>query len=90
MNMVLRIRLWGEKMAELKPCPKCGAKAVLLNCEIDDLFYMGYSVGCPRYFVGDGIHGVDSFDVDESKHYRLFGFATKGKAIEAWNRRATE
>lgn len=72
---------------ELKPCPVCGAKAFLRK-DIVDGFFMGYSVGCPRYYVGDGIHGIDSHDVDESKHYTFFGCYPKDEAIEAWNRRA--
>ena len=77
-------------MAELKPCPVCGAKAFLNRDVIDGVFFMGWSVGCPRYCVGDGIHGIDSFDVDENKHYSFFGFNTKEEAIEAWNRRAED
>ena len=76
-------------MEELKPCPVCGAKAFLSNDFVDG-FYFGWSVGCPRYCVGDGIHGVDSFDADESEHYTSFGHATKEEAIEAWNRRVSE
>lgn len=76
-------------MEEIKPCPVCGAKA-FLSCDIVDGFFMGWSVGCPRYCVCDGIHGIDSFDVDESEHYTFFGLATKKEAIEAWNRRVSE
>ena len=77
-------------MDELKPCPVCGAKAFLSRDVIDGVFFMGYSVGCPRFCIGDGIHGIDSFDRDESKDYSFFGFATKEQAIEAWNRRAED
>ena len=76
-------------MAELKPCPVCGAKA-FLNKDVVDGFFMGYSVGCPRYYVCDGIHGVNSHDVDKSEHYTIFGCLTKAEAIEAWNRRAED
>lgn len=72
---------------ELNPCPVCGAKAFLRK-DIVDGFFMGYSVGCPRYCIGDGIHGVNSHDVDESEHYTIFGCITKEEAINAWNRRA--
>ena len=76
-------------MAELKPCPVCRANATLNRDVICGSFFMGWSVGCPRYCVGDGIHGVNSHDVDESQHYRLFGFFSKEEAIKAWNRRCT-
>lgn len=59
-------------MAELKPCPVCGSKAFLSN-DVVDGFWFGWSVGCPRYCVCDGIHGVNSHDVDESEHYTIFG-----------------
>ena len=77
-------------MAELKPCPVCGAKAFLNRDVIDGLFFMGWSVGCPRYCVCDGIHGVNSFNVDENQHYTCFCFTTKEEAIEWWNRRTED
>ena len=72
---------------ELKRCPVCKAKAFLSRDVIDGLFFMGWSVGCPRYCVGDGIHGIDSHDVPDEKHYTAFFFNTKEEAIEWWNRR---
>ena len=77
-------------MSELKPCPVCGAKAFLSRDVIDGMFFMGWSAGCPRYCVGDGIHGIDSFDVDDDKHYTIFGCYTKEEAIEWWNRRVED
>lgn len=76
-------------MSELKRCPGCGAKA-FLNKDVVCGFFMGYSVGCPRYCVGDGIHGIDSHDVPDEKHYTAFFFNTKEAAIEWWNRRAED
>ena len=76
-------------MAELKPCPVCGAKAFLIN-DVVDGFCFGYSVGCPRYCIGDGIHGVETFEENEKKALALHGFYTKEAAIEAWNRRAED
>ena len=35
-------------MEELKPCPRCGAKAYLSR-DVVDGFYFGWSAGCPRY-----------------------------------------
>ncbi len=72
---------------ELKPCPVCGAKAFLHKDEIDGNF-MGYSVGCPRYCIGDGIHGINSRESDLKGGYAFHGISTKQKAKELWNRRA--
>ncbi len=76
-------------MDKLKPCPVCGAKAYLSN-DVVDGFAFGYSVGCPRYCIGDGIHGVETFEENEKKALSLHGFYTKEAAIEAWNRRASD
>ena len=75
------------KTPDLKPCPKCGAKAYLSR-DVVDGFDFGYSVGCPRYCLYDGIHGHTEETPDEehfSKHY----FANAEKAAEWWNGRAT-
>ena len=79
-------------MAELKPCPVCGAKAFLSH-DVVDGFDFGYSVGCPRYCVGDGIHGVDTFEQAEElnrngRNLTGFVFFTKDAAEKWWNRRA--
>ena len=76
-------------MAELKPCPKCGAKAFLSRDVIDGMFFMGWSVGCPRYCLYDGIHGHTE-ETPEEEHYNCFGFTTKEEAVEWWNRRAED
>lgn len=73
-------------MAELKTCPVCGAKA-FLSCDVVDGFFMGWSVGCPRYCFYDGIHGHTE-DTPEEEHLTHFGFTTKEEAVEWWNRRA--
>ena len=72
----------------LKPCPKCGSKAFISRDTIHG-FFMGYSVGCPRYCIGDGIHGVSSYEEHCERPYALHSFTTKQEAIEAWDRRAT-
>lgn len=77
-------------MAELKPCPVCGAKAFLNRDVIDGVFFMGWSVGCPRYCIGDGIHGIKTFEEHEKRAYTVFGCYTKAEAIEAWNRRVED
>lgn len=74
-------------MSELKPCPKCGAKAYILQ-DVVNGFSFGWSAGCPRYSIGDGIHGIDSLEDHEVKGYAVRCCATKEGAIKAWNRRA--
>ncbi len=74
-------------MNELKPCPVCGAKAFLMH-DVVDGFDFGFSAGCPRYRINDGIHGISSFEEHEEKAYAVHGCYSKEQAIEAWNRRA--
>ena len=76
-------------MAEPKPCPFCGAKAFLVN-DVVDGFNVGYSVGCPRYYVGDGIHGIEDVDEHYKRGYSSHGFFTKKEATKWWNRRAAD
>lgn len=73
---------------ELKPCPVCGAKAYLSN-DVVDGFWFGYSVGCPRYCLYDGIHG-HTFETPEDEHYSKHYFTTKEQAADWWNRRADD
>ena len=77
-------------MSELKRCPVCGSNAFLSRDVIDGVFFMGWSAGCPRYCIGDGIHGIETFEEDEAKGYSFFGCLTKEEAIEAWNRRCSD
>jgi hypothetical protein len=70
----------------LSACPKCGAAAYLSKDTVHGNF-MGYSVGCPRYCIDDGIHGVHSYEENKIHAYALHGFATKKAAVEAWERR---
>ncbi len=71
---------------QLRPCPICGAKA-FLRADIADGFFMGYSVGCSRYALYDGIHGHDK-DTPSSERLAFYGFYTEEDAIRAWNKRA--
>lgn len=72
---------------KLKPCPVCGAKAYIHRAAPDG-FFMGYSAGCPRYCIGDGIHGIETYDEAEERGYAVHGCLTKQEAIDAWNWRA--
>ena len=73
-------------MAEPERCPVCGAKAYVHKVSPDGCF-MGWSVGCPRYFCGDKLHGVDNITAHEKLGYSLHGFATREGAVKTWNRR---
>jgi len=70
---------------DLKPCPICGAKT-FLQPNIVDGFFMGYSVGCPRYALYDGIHGQDE-NTPQSERLAFHGLYTEEEAIRVWNRR---
>ena len=74
-------------MAELKSCPVCGAKA-FLEREVVDGFDMGFGVGCPRYCIGDGLHGIETSDAHYERGYAAHCFMTKRAAAKWWNRRA--
>lgn len=73
----------------LKRCPVCGAKAFVSNNVVDG-FWFGWSVGCPRYCLGDGLHGIEYYapeEVHEKYGYTGFSYSSKERAIEAWNDR---
>lgn len=71
---------------QLLPCPVCGAKAYIDRAAPDG-FFMGYSAGCPRYCIGDGIHGIETHEEHIKRGYSVHGCLTKAEAIAAWNRR---
>lgn len=74
-------------MNGLKACPVCGAKAYLHHDFVDG-FDMGYSVGCPRYCLYDGIHGHTK-ETPEEERLAEYYFSSAEKAAEWWNRRAS-
>lgn len=75
-----------EKMLESFPnCPICGAKAFLEGDTVDG-FWFGWSVGCPRYCLNDGIHGHDD-NTPERDRLAAHGFDTKEEAAEWWRER---
>ena len=66
-------------MDKLKPCPECGAKATVVHIyDTYDRADFGWTAGCPRYRVNDGIH----------KNRQKVQAWSKEQAIEAWNRRS--
>jgi len=72
--------------AGLPPCPVCGAKAYIHSDTVDG-FWFGWSVGCPRYRIDDGIHGQDA-DTPHEERLSAHGFHTK-EAAESWWRKRT-
>ena len=72
-----------ERKEQLLPCPICGAKA-FLSKDIVDGFYFGWSVGCPRFCLNDGIHGIDENTPDD-KRLTIFGLDSPEECVEKWN-----
>ena len=70
---------------KLRPCPVCGAKAYIQRMAPDG-FFMGYSAGCPRFCIGDGIHGIETYEDAQERGYAVHGCFTKEHAIAQWNR----
>lgn len=62
-------------MSRLSNCPICGAKTYVDRDEPDG-FFLGYSVGCPRYKLNDGIH---------NNRMAFHNISTKERAIMMWN-----
>ena len=73
----------------LRPCPMCGANA-FVSCDIVDGFFFGWSVGCPRAKIKDGIHGLDDYDSFQKAELTMFNLASKEECIEKWNKRCTK
>ena len=72
-----------EAKKKLKPCPICGTKAYI-GKDIVDGFYFGWSVGCPRFCLNDGIHGIDE-NTPEDKHLSIHCLDSASECVEKWN-----
>lgn len=70
-------------------CPICGAKAFVSH-DVVDGFDFGWSVGCPRACIEDGIHGFDDYESFQKARLTMFCFNSKEQAIEKWNKRCEE
>lgn len=70
---------------DMPKCPICGSKPYISK-DIVDGFYFGWSVGCPRYKLNDGIHGHDD-NTPRSKHLSIFGLSNKEECIRKWKER---
>ncbi|MBR3353796.1 MAG: hypothetical protein IKG47_00355 [Oscillospiraceae bacterium] len=76
-----------EILTELRRCPICGSKAFLSH-DVVDGFDFGYSVGCPRACINDGIHGFNDSESFKNAKLVFHGFLRKEDAINTWNKRA--
>lgn len=74
-----------EMVKQLPNCPVCGAKAYLHGDTVDG-FWFGWSIGCPRYCLNDGIHGHD-LNTPLEEYLAEHGFATKEQAVAWWEKR---
>lgn len=74
-----------EMVKQLPNCPVCGAKAYLQGNTVDG-FWFGWSIGCPRYCLNDGIHGHDR-NTPQEEYLAEHGFATKEQAVAWWEKR---
>lgn len=59
---------------KLPRCPFCKKKAFLSHDVVDGADF-GYSVGCPAYRAGDGVHPT---------HASFYGFYHKEEAARKW------
>jgi hypothetical protein len=75
-----------EAKKKLKSCPICGSEA-FISKDIVDGFYFGWSVGCPRFCLNDGIHGIDE-NAPREKYLSIFNLDSANECVEKWNRRA--
>ena len=72
-----------QKRQKLPKCPICGAEAFVKK-NIVDGFYMGWSAGCPRYRIADGIHGVNTLEEAKERGYTVHGAPSKEEAVKRW------
>lgn len=66
-------------------CPVCGSKGFISHDIIDGRDF-GWSVGCPRACIADGVHGFDTKESFEAARLVFFHIASKDRAIEIWRR----
>lgn len=71
---------------KLKPCPVCGCKAILQH-DVCNEFDFGYSVGCPRAYINDGVHGYNDYDSFHATKLVFHGIFDKKEAVRIWNTR---
>lgn len=67
-------------------CPICGSTAFISH-DIVDGFGFGWSVGCPRACIADGIHGADDEESFQKLKLVFLGLNSKQQAINVWEDR---
>ena len=67
----------------LPPCPICGSTAFIEHDFVDE-FDFGYSIGCPRACINDGIHNLNDYESFKAARIVLHGIFTKDEAIKLW------
>lgn len=72
-----------QRRQKLPKCPICGAEAFVRRNVVDG-FYMGWSAGCPRYRIADGIHGVNTLEEAKERGYTVHGAPSKEEAVKRW------
>jgi len=70
---------------KLKPCPICGTKA-FISKDIVDGYYFGWSVGCPRFCLNDGIHGITEI-IHEEDSLTILYLDSATECVAKWNKR---
>ena len=64
----------------------CGAKAFVSH-DVVDGFDFGWSVGCPRACIADGIHGLNDTESFKKARIVMHYIISKEEAIKQWNKR---
>lgn len=77
-----------EAKGQLKKCPICGAKAYISK-DIVEGYYFGWSVGCPRFCLNDGIHGIDE-NTPTEKHLSIMYLDSAKECVERWNKKVKD
>jgi len=74
---------------DTKPCPICKSKPIIKHYLTKEGYDFGYSIWCPLFYVGDGIHGVTESSGLEN-HWSIYFLETEDEAIKEWNRKVKE
>lgn len=83
-----------EKKIELKPCPFCGSKAEIIDCNVyadkaKKIRCTGCKVYTPPILIDHPANSSKTYpELDESTRYTAE--QAEEKAAEYWNRRATD
>lgn len=67
----------------LPHCPICGSTAFIEH-DVVDGYDFGYSIGCPRACINDGIHNLNTYESFKAARIVLHGIYTKDAAIKKW------